>query len=462
MVRPARHIVRNLRELTGPQRAAVLVMYLAPPVARRLLAQLSSGEIRQISCTIDSLEEIAPSIIEEVVDDFLAEFRETASAATSRPSRSTVVRTAAHDNIEINHDFAVKIGAESAHRVAATLEGLEAEVAAAALSLMGNENAQRVTYAMPTATRRHLARLSTRLQTSRFEALSSEACSRVIEQVETGLRAQREAERQRGLSKPERGVPTARPGIIGRESLSTLVAQPSVKTGVEALIRHGNTDSAGTYLLPSPPPASNVATEGAVLRNAPDNIATASGESPLFPETAYEAFAALIPASVNSDRVRPDPTGRHTRVPGVLELVRVARSHALAAASSGDAASQVAYFIDALPFQAASRTPSVAKARLPKRAPNAQRAPLHRLPREERRRVEATARNARTLSAVNITASHQESATVRLADVMKSGESHPVTISPIAWMAMQLKSAAPRTEKSPTLSLLAPSPTRNR
>jgi len=58
---------------------------------------------------------------------------------------------------------------------------------------------------------------------------------------------------------------------------------------------------------------------------------------------------------------------------------------------------------------------------------------------------------------------------VRLAEVMQRADtaradsaSSPAALSPIALMAMQMKSAAPRSEKSPTLALFAPSPTRNR
>jgi len=471
MVRPARHIVRDLRELTGPQRAAVLVMYLEPPVARRLLAQLSSGEIKQISSTIDSLDEIAPSVIDEVVGEFLAEFRGYArgSAGTSaagsirRPTPRASAQTSPStvELVEIDHDFAVKIASEQAHQVAAALEGLDAEVAAAALNLMGNENAQRVAYAMPTATRRHLARLSTRLQSTRFGGLSSDESSRIVERVEAALQTQKEAERQRRVAKPERGVPATPQAVIGRESLGALVAPPLVKTGVGALIRTGEPESAKAA-AESSASFMKTAVESASIPEPVRPIAVPRDASGTFPETAYEAFAALVQPSTGFAVARPDPTGRQTRVPGVLELVRAARAQSLAVASSGDAASQVACFIDALPFHAEAPSKSVAKSRLPKRAPNAQRAPIHRMPRGERRRAEAGARALRTLPAVNTASTSADAASVRLAEVMQRADTSHTAVSPIAWMAMQMKSAAPRTEKSPTLALFAPSPVKQR
>lgn len=474
MVRPARHIVRDLSELTGPQRAAVLVMYLEPPVARRLLAQLSSGEIKQISSTIDSLDEIAPSVIDEVVGEFLAEFRgytrgsargsakaSTAGSIGGSASRASAPAPSTSERVEIDHDFAVKIASENAHRVAAALEGLDAEVAAAALNLMGNENAQRVTYAMPTATRRHLARLSTRLQSTRFGGLSSDESSRIVERVEAALQTQKEAERQRRVAKPERGVPATPQAVIGRESLGALVAPPLVKTGVGALIRNGEPESAKAAAASSPP-STWAAVESASIPEPVRPIAVPRDASGTFPETAYEAFAALVQPLTGFAVARPDPTGRQTRVPGVLELVRAARAQSLAVASSGDAASQVACFIDALPFHTEAPAKSVAKSRLPKRAPNAQRAPVHRLPRDERRRAEAAARTLRTLPAVNAASTSADAASVRLAEVMQRADTSHTAVSPIAWMAMQMKSAAPRTEKSPTLALFAPSPVKHR
>ena len=61
--------IPNENELTGVQRAAILVMYLEREVARTLLEHMNDDEVRQIGLAMGSITEVDPGTIEEVVTD---------------------------------------------------------------------------------------------------------------------------------------------------------------------------------------------------------------------------------------------------------------------------------------------------------------------------------------------------------------------------------------------------------
>ena len=53
-------------ELTGAQRAAILVMYLDREVAKGLLRQLDDDDVRAVGLAMGSIENVEPAIIEAV------------------------------------------------------------------------------------------------------------------------------------------------------------------------------------------------------------------------------------------------------------------------------------------------------------------------------------------------------------------------------------------------------------
>ena len=60
-------------DLSGAQRAAILVMYLDREVAKGLLRQLDDDDVRAVGLAMGSIENVDPAIIEGVIGDFVHE-----------------------------------------------------------------------------------------------------------------------------------------------------------------------------------------------------------------------------------------------------------------------------------------------------------------------------------------------------------------------------------------------------
>ena len=142
-------------ELTGVQRAAVLVMYLEEEVARTLLTHMNDDEVRQIGLAMGSISDVDPSIIEEVVTDFVRDLHEVAVMPKSGPEFVTKVLPELLSeqrknelmpiiNRRVNREFEMFISARQPASVAAIMRDEHPQTQAVALCLMGPENAAKI------------------------------------------------------------------------------------------------------------------------------------------------------------------------------------------------------------------------------------------------------------------------------------------------------------------------------
>ena len=71
MAQPSRAGGLRAADLSGLQKAAILVMYLEDKVARQVLDQLSLDELEDIGIAMSEVENVAVEVIEEVIADFV-------------------------------------------------------------------------------------------------------------------------------------------------------------------------------------------------------------------------------------------------------------------------------------------------------------------------------------------------------------------------------------------------------
>ena len=67
MAQPSRAGGLRAADLSGLQKAAILVMYLEDKVARQVLDQLSLDELEDIGIAMSEVENVAVEVIEEVM-----------------------------------------------------------------------------------------------------------------------------------------------------------------------------------------------------------------------------------------------------------------------------------------------------------------------------------------------------------------------------------------------------------
>jgi flagellar motor switch protein FliG len=155
MALAALRAITDIAELGGTQRAAVLVMYLDPNVARMLLNQLSNTELREIGRSMAEIDNVESLVIEQVVSEFIRELSRVAIVPKTGKSfalevlpelieehrRETVVSPLRR---ELSTEFREYIAGKPARTVATVLSDEHAQTTAVALLLMGPDTAARV------------------------------------------------------------------------------------------------------------------------------------------------------------------------------------------------------------------------------------------------------------------------------------------------------------------------------
>lgn len=145
----------NVTELTGVERAAVLIMYLDRSVAKRILTHLDTEEIRQIGFAMAAIDQVDPKLIEEVVAEFI---KDLSNASLMPRSGTEFIQSVLPDLLDddrreevvrslsrrVDKQFEAFISRRSPKAVATVLKEELAQTRAAALCLMGSENAARV------------------------------------------------------------------------------------------------------------------------------------------------------------------------------------------------------------------------------------------------------------------------------------------------------------------------------
>ena len=142
-------------ELSGIQRAAILVMYLDNPVAKKLLAQMKDEEIRQIGLAMATVQRVDPSIIEKVVSDFVKDlFDVSMMPRTGKEFALDILPDLVEDyrrdelagaiKRRLSTDFEDYITTRPPRAVMAILQDEHPQTQAVALQRMGSANAARI------------------------------------------------------------------------------------------------------------------------------------------------------------------------------------------------------------------------------------------------------------------------------------------------------------------------------
>ncbi|MFH1466317.1 MAG: flagellar motor switch protein FliG [Pseudomonadota bacterium] len=147
--------IESNSELTGIQRAAILVMYLEKEVARKILRRFETAELQQIGLAMASIEHVDQGMIEEVVQSFIRTLHDVSLMPSSGPQyirsvlpdlldeqRRDEVLQSVYRRTDVEFEaFVEKLPPKS---VAALLRDEHLQTQAAALCLMGPSNAARV------------------------------------------------------------------------------------------------------------------------------------------------------------------------------------------------------------------------------------------------------------------------------------------------------------------------------
>ncbi|MCA9492171.1 MAG: hypothetical protein KC621_19700, partial [Myxococcales bacterium] len=148
-------VVHDIADLSGTERAAVLIMYLEEETARALLEHVPADEVREIGLAMSNLERVDTQVIERVVGEFVLELT-NAQLMSQRghdyalnvlprlvdPNRRRRLEGALRRRL--SHDFESFISTRPAPAVAAILMEEHPQTRAIALLMMGADNASRV------------------------------------------------------------------------------------------------------------------------------------------------------------------------------------------------------------------------------------------------------------------------------------------------------------------------------
>jgi flagellar motor switch protein FliG len=155
MAQPALKTATNIETLTGAERAAVLVMYLDRPVAKRVLSFFSAPELHELGMAMAGVDQVDATVVEEVVAEFIRDLHSAAMVPKSGPD---FVLNVLPELIEderrpriisplrraISTTFRDLVGASSARTLMAVLQDEHPQTQAVALLLMGSDHAAKV------------------------------------------------------------------------------------------------------------------------------------------------------------------------------------------------------------------------------------------------------------------------------------------------------------------------------
>lgn len=183
-------------ELSGLERAAVMVMYLRNDIVEKILRNLDKDEIYEIGMAISRMEHVPPDTIVEVVREFVNDLGDSAaipSTGTEFVSRvlPNLINEERRDEImqplvrRVDSSFKEFISSRPPQAVAALLKEEQPQSQAVALSLMGTENAAKVLKHMEEDDRREAI-----IRMSRLKHIPGVMVDDVIQGIRDGLGTQ--------------------------------------------------------------------------------------------------------------------------------------------------------------------------------------------------------------------------------------------------------------------------------
>lgn len=183
-------------DLTGLQKAAVLVMYLQEAVAQQILKELGLDELEDLGVAMSEVENVSPDIIEEVIADFIRDLYAVYLVPHSGKDYALGVlpRLLGDDKRErvmgrlrrhISTDFQEFISSRPPATVATLLLDEHPQTQAIAMLLMGPDNAAVVLSYMDEEDQYDLS-----LRMARIERIPSELADDVEASVRASLQEQ--------------------------------------------------------------------------------------------------------------------------------------------------------------------------------------------------------------------------------------------------------------------------------
>jgi len=138
--------------LTGPQRAAILVMYLTRDVAKSVLRHMSDKELEQVGAAMAAVEQVAPNTIEIVVEKFIRDMYDACLVPSTGPEYALETLPQLVDDARrprlvsalrrrLSDRLAAVVSQHPARTVSAVLRDEHPQTQAVALLLMGEDNA---------------------------------------------------------------------------------------------------------------------------------------------------------------------------------------------------------------------------------------------------------------------------------------------------------------------------------
>ncbi|HHO53590.1 MAG TPA: flagellar motor switch protein FliG [Deltaproteobacteria bacterium] len=193
MPSPAKAPTPDPLALTGPQRAAILIMYLERPVAKEVLRHMNDEELEKIGEAMAEVESVQPQTIEDVVGDFLRDMYDACLVPRTGPEYALDVLPELVDSTRrirlmsklrrrLSNHLEVEVARHTPRTVAAVLLDEHPQTQAVALLLMGEDNAAMVLGQFPEGARNDVA-----LRMARIERVPSQLADKVEESLINAL-----------------------------------------------------------------------------------------------------------------------------------------------------------------------------------------------------------------------------------------------------------------------------------
>jgi flagellar motor switch protein FliG len=180
-------------QLSGAERAAILVMYLDREIAKGLLRSLDDEEVRSVGLAMGRIESVEPALIERVIGEFVKDLHEVSVMPKSGADFVAQVLPELLDDERkrdlipmihrrTNRDFEQFITARQPSSVAALLKDELPQTQAVALCLMGPDNAARVLKFLPEEDRNKIT-----VRMARLKRIPGELADDVIAALRAAL-----------------------------------------------------------------------------------------------------------------------------------------------------------------------------------------------------------------------------------------------------------------------------------
>ncbi len=222
-------MVEDADELSGPQRAALLLMYLDHDTAKKVAVHLTRADLHEIGLAMATVNQVSESVIEFIVGEFVTDLNRTVMLPASGAEFALKVLPDLIEGEEsialgsslrraLSTEFEQFINGRAPAAVAAALRDEHMQVQALAMLLMGPENAGKVLEEIDEEGRRRIV-----ARMAKIEAVTGDAAEEVERAIRDALTT--EASQQLSLAGVERAAKSlGRLEALDRQSVLDLIA----------------------------------------------------------------------------------------------------------------------------------------------------------------------------------------------------------------------------------------------